>query len=256
MTRTIPTTVRPAVKRIRSGGASGGPTVVLVHGTMDQCGSFRRVAEHLSTWDRVSYDRRGWASSRRLGSGASLLDHVDDLLGVLDGLDERAVLAGHSLGGLVALSAAAARPNRIRAVMAYEPPVRWLPWWPAEAPWERLVREAPDAESAARELINEVAGMPIAGRRPVAELRADGRALCAEMADPMLSTPMFDPLTLDVPAIIAAGQRSLPHHIEVSKRLAELLPRGRFVEIADAGHPAHVSHPRQFSDLIEAARSS
>lgn len=254
MTRTVPAIARPAVKRIRS--AAGASTVVLVHGTMDHCGSFRRAAEHLSNWERVSYDRRGWATSRGLGI-ATLHAHVEDLVELLDSLDGAVVLAGHSLGGLIALSAAAcAAPQQISAVVAYEPPVRWLPWWPDEAPWERLVREAPDAESAARELINEVAGMPIAGRRSVPELQADGAALCAEMTDPLLSMPMFDPLTLGVPAIIAAGQRSLPHHIEVAKRLAELLPRGRYVELAGAGHPAHVSHPRQFSALIEAAISS
>lgn len=249
--------VRPVVKCIRNRAESARGTVVLVHGSMDHSGNFRRLADQLKDWTLVSYDRRGWGISRKLGQGPpTLTEHVDDLTAVLAsrlrGTGAGApILVGHSYGGLVALCAAARQPDRIRGLLVFEPSIRWLPWWPIEAPWERLVRESSDRpEQAAKDLINAVAGMPIAHRRTSDELAADGSSLITEMMDSAVNVPLFEPLSLDVPTIVAAGERSVGHHIEVSRRLAELLPRARYVEIAGCGHAAHVSHPKEFSKLV------
>jgi pimeloyl-ACP methyl ester carboxylesterase len=254
-TRTI---ARPAVKCVRSRAGPPRGTVVFVHGTMDHSGSFRRVADQLTDWTLVSYDRRGWGISRGLGQGPpTLAEHVHDLTAVLasrlcGSVADAPIVVGHSYGGLVSLCAAARQPDRIRGLLVFEPSIRWLPWWPIEAPWERLVRESSDQpQQAAKDLINAVAGMPIAHRRAPDQLAADGSSLITEMMDSTLNIPLFEPLTLDVPTIVAAGERSIAHHIEVSRRLAELLPRARYVEIAGCGHAAHISHSKEFSKLVE-----
>jgi pimeloyl-ACP methyl ester carboxylesterase len=225
---------------------------------MDHSGNFRRLADQLTDWTVVGYDRRGWGNSRELGLGPpTLAEHVDDLTAVLASrvcasVADAPIILGHSYGGLVSLCAAARQPERIRGLLVFEPTIRWLPWWPVEAPWERLVRESSDQpQQAAKDLINAVAGIPIAHRRASDQLAADGCSLITEMMDPALNVPFFEPLTLDVPTIVAAGERSVAHHIEVSRRLAELLPHGRYVEIAGCGHAAHVSHPKEFSELVE-----
>ncbi len=231
-------------------------TVVLIHGSMDRSDSFSRVARHLPEWKVVSYDRRGWGKSRPLGGpGTTLSDHVADAIAVLSTLD-RLIVVGHSYGGLIALCTAGTCPDLIRAVVAFEPPVRWLPWWPSEAPWERLIREsaADGPEAVAHALYRAVVGHPrIPARRGQAELAADGAALLTEMTDATLDEPSFDPLTLGVPVVTAAGTDSLPHHRENSRRLAELVQAGQFIEIHGAGHTAHVSHPDTFAELAERA---
>lgn len=58
--------------------------------------------------------RRGWQDLRR------------DLLAVIDTLEGRPVLAGHSMGGTVSLLAAAKRPERVRGLVLLDP-VIWLP---------------------------------------------------------------------------------------------------------------------------------
>ena len=58
--------------------------VVLVHGTLDESGSFRRAQDHLSRWSVTTYDRRGWGQSAPLGP-APLAQHAADLIDVLDG---------------------------------------------------------------------------------------------------------------------------------------------------------------------------
>ena len=98
-----------------------------------------------------------------------------------------------------------------------------------------VVRDAADDPAAAAvAMIDEVSGMRLAARRPAAALHADGRALL----DETLTVPSFEPTELDVPTVVAAGERSLEHHVLGSRNLAGLLARGRYVELAGAGHTA------------------
>ncbi|MEU6994725.1 alpha/beta hydrolase [Streptomyces sp. NPDC046465] len=230
---------------------------MIVHGSMDRGDAFRRVVDHLEGRPALGYDRRGWGSSRALGgAGVDFQVHVRDLRTALADLDVPPIVLGHSYGALVAMAAAAADPSRVAGIVAVEPPVRWLPWWPADDPWERTVRAAAaegGPEQATRAILAELLGpasrLHLARAQP-ADLAADGAALISEMTDPTVDAPSFDPLTFPVPTVVAAGSRSAAHHREVAERLAELLPHGRFAEITGAGHAAHVSHPQELARLV------
>jgi pimeloyl-ACP methyl ester carboxylesterase len=100
------------------------------------------------------------------------------------------------------------------------------------------------------EVLGPASRLALARAQP-ADLAADGASLVAEMADPTVSVPFFDPLDFHTPTVVAAGSQSVPHHREVARRLADLLPHGQFVEIQDARHGAHVSHPQEFAHLID-----
>jgi len=88
---------------------AGEALVVLVHGVLDRGRSFSRVAEFLSPDCRLAwYDRRGYgASANASGVPAGIDVHIADLVRVLDG--RRAVVVGHSFGGVVA-AARSCRP--------------------------------------------------------------------------------------------------------------------------------------------------
>src|SRR5579863_3258866 len=112
-----------------TGRQAGAAPVVFVHGSLDRSTSFMRAARRLEDLAVVIYDRRGYNHSRTLLPIATDLDtHVDDLLALIGGRE--VVVIGHSLGGLVALSAAQREPDRIRAVGVYEAPLPWYDWWP------------------------------------------------------------------------------------------------------------------------------
>lgn len=252
-----PERARPALGTLGEVADSAARPVLVVHGTLDRSASFRRVADHLRGRQVFGYDRRGWGGSRSLG-GADVdhQAHVDDLRAVLAELDAPIVL-GHSYGALVTMAAAAADPSLVAAIVAVEPPVRWLPWWPQDDPWERIVREAAaegGPERAARALLTELLGpasrLHLTRVQP-AELAADGAALISEMTDPTVDLPRFDPLTFPTPTVVVAGSRSAPHHHDVARRLAELLPHGRFAEISGASHASHVSHPRELARFVQ-----
>jgi pimeloyl-ACP methyl ester carboxylesterase len=228
---------------------------VFAHGTMDASGSFRRVMDLLGSWNLVTYDRRGWGASARLGP-AGLDVHAADLVDVLVAHGP-AVVVGHSFGATVALTAAAARPDLVQSVLAYEPPLPWLPWWPARAPWERTVLDeghppADAAEALMRALLGDQ-GWQAMPERIRTQRRAEGPVLVHEMRSLAEDEPSFDPEALAGPVVVGAGGASLDHHRLVSRRLADLLPDGVYHELADAGHPAHVTHPELFARLVTEA---
>ncbi|MGP3983735.1 alpha/beta fold hydrolase [Streptomyces sp. KR80] len=95
-------------------GPEGAPTVVLVHGWTCSTAFWARVVRGLAGDHRVVvYDQRGHGRSpaRNLGaySTRALADDLEAVLGAVLTAGERAVLAGHSMGGMT-LMAAAGRP--------------------------------------------------------------------------------------------------------------------------------------------------
>ena len=130
--------------------------IVFVHGTLDDGHGFRRVQDELPRWTTTTYDRRGWGGSTQ---PASLDDDVADLRNLLLRADRPVGLVGHSFGAAIACTVAATTPDHVAWVMAYEPPLPWLPWWPELAPWEELVLGAGlDPADAAERMLRAVLG--------------------------------------------------------------------------------------------------
>jgi pimeloyl-ACP methyl ester carboxylesterase len=225
---------------------------------MDESTSFRRIADHIPQWTVTTYDRRGWGAAADLGP-APLEAHIADLAQLL-AEGEPCVLAGHSAGATVALAVAVELPSRVRAVVAYEPPLPWLPWWPERAPWERLVLdEGRSPADAAEALMREVLGDDGWTRLPErvrTRRRAEGPALLEEMRSLADAFDGFDPFEIPDFVLAAAGFESLPHHRLVAEKLSELVPQGAYIELAGTGHAAHVTHAEAFAGLVETAASS
>ena len=235
-------------------GPAGGRRAVLVHGVMDRATSFTRVTARLEDWTVISYDRRGYAHSHGLGPPESFHDQVDDLVEVLGG--EPAVAFGHSLGGDVVLATMDRHPGLITSALVWEPPQPWFPWWPAESASRGLGSDlAP--EDRAEWFMRRMVGDRIWERLPSAtraQRRAEGRTLAAEMASLAGEAP-FDPSHIVVPVLVGRGGRSRTHQRRSARELAALLPRGELVEIADAHHGAHLSHPAEIAGLIRRVSS-
>lgn len=90
-------------------GPPNGPPLLLLHGITRDCSSFSALFPKLVPLFHVfSLDLRGHGESGRINGGYSILETAEDIaefLGVA--VPSRAAIFGHSLGGMVALCAAA-----------------------------------------------------------------------------------------------------------------------------------------------------
>lgn len=236
---------------VRQPGDGSSPPVVLVHGGMDRGTSFGRMARQLADVAVTRYDRRGYGRSR-VGDAPTMAEHVDDLIAVIG--EVPAVVFGHSVGGVVALVAAERRPDLIRAVAVYEPPVPWMPGWP--------VRSAPDPDEdpadRAERFMRSMVGDRVWERLPRSTRdarRAEGRALDADLASMGQTVPPLDAAGLRLPVLCAAGSDGDPWHRRGVEFLADTIPGSDVVIVHGAGHGLHLTHPTVAADIVRTVRS-
>jgi pimeloyl-ACP methyl ester carboxylesterase len=226
--------------------------VVLVHGSLDRSTAFLRTIRLLGDLTVVRYDRRGYGKSLDAGICHEFGDQVDDLAEVL--ADQPSVVFGHSLGGVVALALAARRPDLVQAVVAYEAPMAWEPWWPnvtaGAAAMDPEGGDGAAAERFMRRMVGDARweGLP---QRTRDQRRADGPALVAELRSIRPPAPApYEAARLTAPVVAAHGGESRPHHQATAVALAEAAPRGELVVVAGAGHGVHLTHPSAVADLV------
>ncbi|TDC93557.1 alpha/beta hydrolase [Actinomadura sp. 7K507] len=100
--------------------AKGGPVVVLMHGGGDGLGKMAALQKTVSKNNRVcSYDRLGAGASDKPAGPQSFDSTGKVLTGVLDQIagDGPVVLAGHSLGGLIAARYAPDHQKRVKGLV-------------------------------------------------------------------------------------------------------------------------------------------
>jgi len=98
-----------------------GEWLILLHGLASQAHIWDLVAPRLSdTFRVVAIDQRGHGLSDKPDSGydfATITSDLDAILNVLNASRRRAVLAGHSWGGNVALQYAVDHPDRVSGLV-------------------------------------------------------------------------------------------------------------------------------------------
>lgn len=224
---------------------TGDQLVVFVHGVLDRASSFGRVAAFLSDQcHMVFYDRRGYGQSvAAAAQPADIGVHADDLLDVLDG--RRAVVVGHSFGGVSVLHAALRHPELFAAVVLYETGMAWLPEWDDRALAGLLWQE--DAEvAAARMMFRERFDAMTPDDQATRVL--ESRAFVAEERSVRRRPPPFDVADLTVPLVY--GRSESPMFRTVTAHLEQVVPDVEVVELRDAGHNAHRTQPAAFADLV------
>ena len=105
--------------RIHYEEVGAGPPVVLGHSFLCSGEMWRPQIEPLAERHRViNIDHRGHGRSGALTNPFDLYDMVGDVTAVLDHLEvERAIWAGLSIGGMVAMRAAIAVPERVAGLI-------------------------------------------------------------------------------------------------------------------------------------------
>jgi pimeloyl-ACP methyl ester carboxylesterase len=248
--------------------AGDGPGVVCVHANASSSSQWRSLVDLLSPRCRVlAADSYGagkspaWPGHRpiRLHDEAALLEPVFQHAGA------PFALVGHSYGAAVALVAAAARPERVRALALYEPTlfavVDSVSPPPNDSDGIRFaVAEAAAAvasgepDRAAECFIDFWSGdgtwarMPEARRAPIrasiVDVGAWGSALFTER------TSLEAVAALRMPVLLMVGTSSPPSGRGVSRLLARVLPRVEMVELPGLGHMGPVTHPNVVNRVV------
>jgi pimeloyl-ACP methyl ester carboxylesterase len=229
-------------------GPSGAPRVVLVHGSMDRAATFSKVVRVARDLDIVRYDRRGYGRSISAGVARSVQAHVDDLLAVVG--ERPAVVVGHSLGGVLAICAAVARPELVPSVGAFEAPMSWLTSWPTRSAGGQALAatDGAAAERFMRGIVGDAGWERLPERTRVAR-RAESPALVAELAS-LRAMPPYVPTEITVPVLAGYGSESKPYHQDAARRLAGEAPLGELVVIEGSGHAAQLSHAPRFAEFV------
>lgn len=119
--------VRGGDLTIGTWGTPEQPPVLAIHGINDTHMAWGVVAQHLTGARLIAPDLRGRGRSSDLPGPWGLRQHAEDALRILDAAEiERAVIAGHSMGGPVALFLAEQHPDRVQGLVlldgGLEPP--------------------------------------------------------------------------------------------------------------------------------------
>lgn len=112
----------------------GSPTLVLIHGLTANAHAFDGLIAHGLTkhFHLISPDLRGRGLSSKPAFRYTLEDHAQDILGLLDHLNiGKALLGGHSYGGLLSVYIAANYPERVEKLIILDAAAEMNPNAPA-----------------------------------------------------------------------------------------------------------------------------
>lgn len=241
-----------------------GPPLLLLHGLFGSRRNWYHIAAGLAAHFRVyTVDLRNhgdspWAAAMDYaGMAADVRQLIEDIAP-----GQQVALAGHSMGGKVAMTLALRHPELLRRLMvldiapatypdrysvlaqaAQNCPLRSV-LAPADA--DRLLTPA-IADPGERKLLMQ----NLVRRSNGYAWRINFAALEAGMAGLMgFAQPLPESRPCELPALFvraAASDYILPRHLE---KIAQLFPRAQHLSLADAGHWLHVDQPKALIDAI------
>jgi len=252
---------------VRESGS--GPVVLCLHSNASTSGQWRALMETLAPRRRVlAPDLLGAGRSAPwpIATAARMAHESAALMPLLEGVGARFALVGHSYGAALALHIALAMPQRVSALVLFEPTLFPLlnqqqPGHPAAAAIAGTAAAAADQvdrgelAAAAQGFIDYWMGtgawaaMPEARRAPVAEsmrpIRLWTEALFAE------PWSLGTLAALQVPTLLLGGALSPPSVGELLPLLARTLPRATLRVLPGLGHMAPATHPALVNPGIE-----
>jgi pimeloyl-ACP methyl ester carboxylesterase len=236
--------------------------LILLPGTLSTAAQLDRLAGNLARAGDVTVhavDRRGSGSSRRASDGPlDVGTHVDDLAAYLDARDlGSAVIVGSSFGGVLALELAARRPDRARAVVAYEPPY---------GPLADAATQARFAATAARTAAAHAAGgaaaaaeaflRAVSGDAAWEALSDRSRAFIAREGDAALADSQLAGLEpaglsrITAPALILSGGASHDFYRPIAEALVARIPGARQATLDGLTHNAPITDAVRVAEAI------
>lgn len=234
----------------RLAGRVGAPVLVLANSLGTDARIWDAVIERLGPdFHILSYDKRGHGLSDAPPGEQTLDEHVGDLEGLVAHLGfDRFVLAGVSVGGLIAQGYALRHPGKLLGLILMDTAARIgsVESWNARIGavlgngiasisdqildrWfdETYRRTRPDDFAGWRHMLERTPAAGYAGT-------------CAALRDADLRA---DVGRIATPALVLAGEKDVSTPPELVRETAGLIPNARFEMIPRAGHLPNIEQP-------------
>lgn len=218
-----------------------GTPLVLLHGFPLDHHLWDEVVPLLEdTFDVIVPDLRGFGNSTVIDIPRSMDDYAADIASLIDQLNiQKAAIAGHSMGGYVALAFARLYPNRVSGLglvssqVLSDPPERkegrYKSAKDVEAHGIGSVVDAMAPKFTADERLQAYARASMERQQPAAYIGA-----LKAMAERPDSTNLLS--SFQFPMVIIHGDADALIPIDRAREVKAALPQAHLVEIAGAGH--------------------
>lgn len=251
----------PALSFIEAGAPGSRPSLVFLHGIGGRAMGWQAQLERFAArgWHGLAWDMPGYGGSPPIEDldFDQLADALDSLLA--SAKVERAVLIGHSLGGMVALQAWVRHPARIAGlVLAASSPAfghgsgdfqtrfladRLAPLEAGQTLADIAARLIPAMAGPAAQPEGLALAQACMGSITPAGYRAALHALVQFEQRAALST-------ITVPTLCVAGEHDRTAAPAVVRRMAEKIPGAAYAEMPGVGHLMNFEQPEAFEAVL------
>jgi 3-oxoadipate enol-lactonase len=243
-------------------GDGRGHPLVLLHGMWCERGMFRPMAEELARTRQVIVpDLRAHGETAVARPGWSVEDLAQDVVLMLDALGiPRADVLGFSMGGMASLPLVLRWPERVRGLVLVSASAE--PEGAVRHGQMRLLAGVLRRVGVQPALIEPSVGYmfspvfrvrsPEAVRDWLAGVEGMTAESLAQAMEAVANRPEWTSRLAEIthPALVVAGSVDTTMPPPHSERLAQALPRGRYVSLADVGHGVPVERPHDLAAVV------
>lgn len=252
-----------------------GPPLLLVHGFADSADTWRPILGRLASLGRAAYaiDLPGFGKASSLDLNSLILPQLDRFIAetidlVTERAGRRAVMAGNSLGGALALRAAERDDLDLEGIVPIAPAglsmARWLLVIESERVLNLLLRSpvpipGPVMRAAVGRIYSTLAFSSVAAadlesvvrfsshldsRDRISQILEIGRHMFPELNDP------FRLDRIDVPVLLIWGDRDRMVYPTGAGRVLKTVPDSRYELLEGCGHCPQLEMPDRMVELI------
>jgi len=233
-----------------------GKPLVLVHGYPLDHTIWNEVVPLLENdFDLILPDLRGFGQSDAVESPYKIADMASDIAGLLDHLDiEQTAIAGHSMGGYVALAFARAYSERVLGLglvasqAPADPPERKQGRYDAAAEIMKTgvnpVADSMPVKLSPDERVQAYAQKLIAAQRPTG--LAGALKAMAERDDSTATLSGFQ-----FPVVLVHGEADELIPIQRAQEIKTAIPSATFIELPNVGHMPMMEDPQTTADTLK-----